>query len=244
MISNFEKKYISYYVLSLFFLLTSKVSAQNDTILASDLKATVKDSAVCHKNIPYSNQIGYCSFQPKKNRSRFESSSKEEEETQRIKEEKWHNLYDSTIGTKELKNNNTSEFTFPDWPILYIDYKAANKSQLTAGLEICLDCKNNDEDRYFLGLGYGITNSYNGKYYGLPDLHLSYNWELFFLKGGVSNRHAYALAGISAFNLMDLGFGYSQSFNIEKTPYIQGFTFGATIRLAKNSAAYQKMKIM
>ncbi|WP_242499174.1 hypothetical protein [Flavobacterium sp. 140616W15] len=95
-----------------------------------------------------------------------------------------------------------------------------------------------------MGLGYGIT-SYDGKHYGLPDLHLSYNLkEFLFIKTGGSDKNAYALTGLTLLNMIDLGFGYSASFNREKNPVIKGFTFGITFRFTKNNDAYGKLKVM
>lgn len=118
-------------------------------------------------------------------------------------------------------------------PAFYISYSIAVKSQFTGGLEFCLDCQN--DNKLLIGLGYGITR-YNEKTYGLPDLHLSYNltenWV--FAKIGSSHKNAYALAGLTLINIMDLGIGYSVPFNQENIPVIKGFTFGTTIRFTDN----------
>ncbi|MFB9078584.1 hypothetical protein ACFFLS_15205 [Flavobacterium procerum] len=136
--------------------------------------------------------------------------------------------------------NTKSDFTFE--PIFYVNYSIANKSLLTGGLEFCLDCK--DENKLFLGAGYGVTNSYNGNYYGLPDIHLSYNKELLFIKTGSSNKNAYAIGGFTFLNRFDLGFGYSFPYNNEKTPVYKGFTTSLTLRLTKNEKAYQKFNMI
>lgn len=118
-------------------------------------------------------------------------------------------------------------------PAFYISYSIAVKSQFTGGLEFCLDCQN--DNKLLIGLGYGITR-YNEKTYGFPDLHLSYNltenWV--FAKIGSSHKNAYALAGLTLINIMDLGIGYSVPFNQENIPVIKGFTFGTTIRFTDN----------
>jgi len=136
------------------------------------------------------------------------------------------------------KESNSSKFKFP---ILYLDYKIAKKSFLSGGIEFCLNPKN--ENNLFLGAGYGITNSYNGNYYGLPDIHLSYNTNrIWFYKGGVSTKHAYVVFGPTFLNLIDLGLGYSQPFSENKTPEIKGFIFNTTLRLTSvpKSVPYQK----
>lgn len=163
----------------------------------------------------------------------------------KIGQSKWYSedgiLTQSTNYINKL-NNNDSSFRIPKWPIIYLGYSITTKSQFTGGLEFCLDCK--DKNKLFLGVGYGITN-YDGKYYGLPDLHLSYNLkEFLFIKTGASDKNAYALAGLTFLNMIDLGFGYSESFNKEKTPVIEGFTFGITFRFTKNNGAYGKLKMM
>ncbi|MFD2942881.1 hypothetical protein [Flavobacterium notoginsengisoli] len=136
--------------------------------------------------------------------------------------------------------NTKSDFTFE--PIFYISYSAANKSLLTGGLEFCLDCKN--ENKLFLGAGYGITNSYNGNYYGLPDVHLSYSKEFLFIKTGSSHKNAYAIGGFTFLNRFDLGLGYSLPYNNEKIPAYKGFTTSLTLRLTKNEKAYQKFNMI
>lgn len=118
-------------------------------------------------------------------------------------------------------------------PAFYISYSIATKSQLTGGLEFCLDCQN--DNKLLIGLGYGITR-YGGDTYGLVDYHLSYNLteKWLFAKIGGSNKNAYAIAGLTIFNLLDLGLGYSVPFNTATIPVIKGFTFGATIRFTDN----------
>ena len=118
-------------------------------------------------------------------------------------------------------------------PAFFISYSIAVKSQYTAGLEFCLDCQN--DNKLLIGLGYGIMR-YDDKTYGLPDFHLSYNLseKWIFTKIGASHKNAYAIAGLTVVNLMDLGIGYSVPFNEESIPVIKGFTFGLTIRFTNN----------
>ncbi|WP_141248438.1 hypothetical protein [Flavobacterium sp. ACN6] len=116
-------------------------------------------------------------------------------------------------------------------PAFYISYSIAAKSQFTGGLEFCLACQN--DNKLLVGLGYGITR-YDSKTYGLPDFHLYLSREWLFAKIGGSHKNAYALAGITLINLMDLGIGYSVPFNQENIPEIKGFIFGATIRFSNN----------
>ena len=99
-----------------------------------------------------------------------------------------------------------------------------------------------NHNKRFLGTGYGMVN-YNGKIHGIPDLHLSYNVEtLLFAKLGSSNCHANSLIGISVFNTVDLGIGYSFPYK-NSSVKIQGFTIGATIRFTKKDDVYGKLKI-
>jgi hypothetical protein len=145
--------------------------------------------------------------------------------------------------TKTNSQNIKSESTSPQWPILYVNYSIANKSLLTGGLEFCLDCKN--KNKFFLGAGYGITNSYDGNYYGLPDMHLSYNTKnLLFLKAGSSSKNAYAVGGLTVFNMIDLGLGYSFPYNKEKIPTFEGFTASISFRITKNKDVYTKLNII
>jgi len=259
MTSNFEKKkYISYYIITILFLLTSKVKAQNDTIFFDkDWKISAKKTALYYRikplKIKTKDAVGYKinnidslftikDYYLNNNKIQFEGYSQDYNGNYLIGKAKWYNENNSPIDIREF-NYNENKFRIPDWPILYLNYSIANKSLLTGGLEFCLDCK--DSNKLFLGLGYGITNSYNNKYYSLPDLNLSYNSKTgWFCKGGISSKHAYALAGLSWLNTIDLGFGYSQPFDYEEKPIIKGFTFGLHIRLTNNKNATLPMKFM
>lgn len=253
-------KYLFFYIMA-FILLTTKALAQNDTIyFDKNWKNTNKESALYYrikpKKIKTKNAIGYKisnidsvyainDYYLKSNKIQFVGYSKDKEGKYLVSKANWYNengiLAESTDFNYKY-NNTDSRFRIPQSPIIYVGYSIATKSQFTGGLEFCLDCK--DKNKLFLGLGYGIT-SYDGKYYGLPDLHLSYNiQEFLFIKTGGSDKNAYALAGLTFLNMIDLGFGYSTSFNKEKTPVIKGFTFGITFRITKNNDAYGKLKIM
>ncbi|WP_433835015.1 hypothetical protein [Flavobacterium anhuiense] len=136
-------------------------------------------------------------------------------------------------------------FNFQELPFVFdLNYSIADKSLLTGGIELCLNSAS--YNKLFLGLGYGITNSYNGNYYGLPDIHLSYNTQyLLFVKGGTSTKHAYIVSGLTLFNMIDLGFGYSHPFSENKIPEIKGFTINTTFRFTnKPKKIYTQMKIM
>jgi hypothetical protein len=136
-------------------------------------------------------------------------------------------------------------FNFYETPLIFdVNYSIADKSLLTGGIELCLNSEN--YNKLFFGIGYGITNSYDGNYYGLPDIHLSYNTQyLLFLKGGVSTKHAYLVSGLTLFNMIDLGFGYSHPFSENKIPEIKGFTLNTTFRFTnKPKKIYTQMKIM
>ena len=253
-------KYL-YFFITAFTLLTTKVSAQNDTIFFDkNWKTTVRELAIYYRVKPVKTKakkaLGYKianidsvyiinDYYLKSNKIQFEGYSKDPEGEYLVGNAKWYNEDDDKSYTREYnykQNNNNSRFRIPQWPIFYANYSIATKSQFTGGLEFCLDCK--DKNKLFLGLGYGIT-SYDNKYYGLPDLHLSYNiQEFLFIKTGGSDKNAYALAGLTFLNMIDLGFGYSASFNREKNPVIKGFTFGITFRFTKNNDAYGKLKVM
>lgn len=257
--STFQNNII-YCFLTTFFLLSLAVKAQNDTIFFDkNWKITTKNEALYYRIKPFKiktkDAIGYKikdtdslfvinDYYLNNNKLQFKGYSKDYDGEYLMGKAEWYNENNKLLDCRDFnyKNYGKSKFEFPEWPILYLDYKIVTKSQFTAGLEFCLDCKN--DNKLFLGAGYGIT-SYNDTYYGLPDLHLSYNAGYFlFIKGGVSDKHAYALTGISVFNMMDLGFGYSQQFNNDKLPVIKGFTFGATFRITNNQKVYSKLKIM
>lgn len=257
-ITNLRRNIIINFLLLTILLITSKISAQNDTIFFDqNWKECSKKTALYYRIGPTKEIVPRCAFGPRKNQSyytikdyyinnntlQFSGKSKDKDGKYLIGEAKWFNEDGSLAASENYSTqNNKTNFKIPEWPILYVDYKIATKSQFTAGLEFCLDCKN--DNKLFLGAGYGIT-SYNDTYYGLPDLHLSYNAAYFlFIKGGVSDKHAYALTGISLFNMLDLGFGYSQQFNNDNFPVIKGFTFGATFRITNNQKVYSKLKIM
>ena len=127
-------------------------------------------------------------------------------------------------------------------PIYYADYSYADRHLLRGGLEFMLTNNTKNHNKLFLGTGYGMVN-YNGKIHGIPDLHVSYNVEtLLFAKLGSSNYHANSLIGISVFNTVDLGIGYSFPYK-NSSVKIQGFTIGATIRFTKKDDVYGKLKI-
>ncbi|KRD10896.1 hypothetical protein ASE21_04020 [Flavobacterium sp. Root901] len=204
----------SCFLFIILFLFSSKISAQNDTVLVE------------------------------KNWKQIEGFSTGENRNHLINTAKWygennHESHSQDFNYKQSYHHNS--FQFPESLILNLSYSYAERNQFTAGLEYW-KC-GSGTTKAFLGIGYGITG-YNNKYYGLPDLHLSINRSLLFIKAGTSNRHAYALAGISAFNMVDLGIGYSLPYSNINNPVIKGFTFGAAFRITKNPDAYQKLKIM
>ncbi len=257
--SIFKKKYI---YISILFLFTSKISAQNDTIFFDkDWKISNKETALYYRikplKIKTKDAVGYKikntdslfvikDYYLNNNKIQFQGYSQDYNGDYLVGRAKWYNENDGTIDTREFdykENYNTPKFKFPDWPILYLNYSIADKSLLTAGLEFCLDCQN--KNKIFLGAGYGITNSYNSRYYGLPDVHISVNSEYFlFLKVGSSTKNAYAMGGITLFNAMDLGLGYSFPYNKEKIPTYQGFTTSITFRITNNKNAYNQLKVM
>jgi hypothetical protein len=156
----------------------------------------------------------------------------------------WYSENDSVSDFRDFNYNKKQahQYKILDWqPIFYVNYSITIKSQFTGGMEFCLSCE--DKSKLFLGLGYGIS-SYDNHYFGIPDAYLSLNtanWG--FLKIGGSNRNLYSLAGLSLFNFIDLGFGYSYPLSQDKIPEIKGFTFGLTFRITNNKNAYGKLKI-
>lgn len=254
----FQKKL--YYLVLVLTFFTIKSSAQNDTIyFDQNWKNTIKNSATYYRikplKIKTKKALGYNirsldslyvikDYYLKTNKPQFEGYSEDIEARYLVGNAKWYNENSTVFDSRDFnyKENNKNKFEFPKWPILYVDYKIATKSQFIGGLELCLDCEN--KNKLFLGLGFGVT-SYNNTYYGLPDLHLSYNTSKFlFVKGGISDKHAYGLAGMTVLNILDLGFGYSQPFNSDKIPVIKGFTFGATFRFSSNQKVYTQIRIM
>lgn len=255
-----SKKINIYHLLIIFVLFTSKISAQNDTIFFdSNWKKSNKEAAIYYRikpmKIKTKSAVGYKiantdslyiinDYYLKSNKIQFQGYSKDSEGEYLVGNAKWYDENDNKSDTREFNykpNNNASGFKIPQWPILYLSYSIATKSQFTGGLEFCLDCK--EENKLFLGLGYGIT-SYDGKYYGLPDIHLSYNIQKsIFIKAGGSDKSAYALAGLTFLNMIDLGFGYSAPFDKEKTPVVKGFTFGITFRFTNNKNVYGRLRM-
>ncbi|WP_428230237.1 hypothetical protein [Flavobacterium sp.] len=255
---SLSKKEVTYCLFAILLLFSSKITAQNDTIyFDQNWKNTIKNSAVYYRinpvKIKTKNAIGYKiesvdsvyvinDHYIKNNKLQFEGYSKDKDGQYLIGKAKWYDENNTLLESRDFNYKTTkNKFEFPEWPILYLDYKIATKSQFIGGLEFCLACEN--KNKLFLGLGFGVT-SYNGTYYGLPDLHLSYNREVLFVKSGLSDKHAYALAGVTILNMIDLGFGYSQPYNKDKIPVIKGFTFGATFRFSRNQNAYTKIRIM
>lgn len=249
-------------VLLILLLFTAKVTAQNDTIFFDkNWKISTKDSALYYRIKPQKintkSAIGYRiknsdslfiikDYYLNSNKIQFQGYSKDFTGEYLVGKAKWYDENNGAIDTREFnfkENYNTPKFGIPNWPILYLNYSIADKSLFTAGLEFCLDCK--DKNKLFLGAGYGITNSYNGKYYGLPNIHLSYNTEyLVFLKAGSSSKSAYTMTGLTLFNMIDLGIGYSFPYNKEKIPTYKGFTTSITFRFTNNKNVYGKFKIM
>lgn len=178
----------------------------------------------------------------KNNKLQFQGYSKDKLGQELVGNSKWFDENETVLNTQNYnyKEKHTSKLL--DWqPIFYINYSITVKSQFTGGLEFCLDCE--DRNKLFLGLGYGVS-SYDDNYFGLPDVHLSYNTTNFgFIKIGGSNRNIYAMAGLTFLNLIDLGAGYSYPLKNDKIPELKGFTFGLTFRITNKQNAYGKLKI-
>lgn len=234
-------------------LFSVKITAQNDTIFVDkNLKNTPKESAVYYRIKEKNNIAEHSSFESNKrslhainyyyvksNKPYFEGYSTDENGKHLTGNARW---YDENETITKLDYFRTKQDVISDFFIFNLNYSIANKSLLTGGLEFCLNCKS--ENKLFLGAGFGITNSYSGNYYGLPDIHLSYSKELLFIKTGSSNKNAYAIGGFTFLNKFDLGIGYSLPYNNEKIPTYKGFTTSLTLRLTKNEKAYQKFNMI
>jgi hypothetical protein len=239
-----------------YFIICFNSSAQTDPIyFDSNWKNCSKELAVYYriqpKKVKTKEAIGYKingidslysieDYYLKNNKLQFQGYSKDQQAQELVGNSKWFDENGILLNTQNHNYKNTSKLL--DWqPIFYINYSITVKSQFTGGLEFCLDCE--DRNKLFLGLGYGLS-SYDNNYFGLPDVHLSYNTTNFgFIKIGGSNRNIYAIAGLTFLNLMDLGFGYSYPITNDKTPELKGFTFGLTFRITNNQKAYGKLKI-
>ena len=260
MLQNMKRNFNPVYLFIIFFLLSSKIFAQKDTIyFDKDWQIVSKENALYYRikpsKIKTKKAVGYNiknidslfvinDYYIKTNTLQFKGYSEDYNANYLAGKAEWFNENGNKIDTKDFnyKNINHPKFKLPELPIFYLDFKVANKSLLTGGLEFCLDCKN--KDKLLLGAGFGITNSYNGNYYGVPDIHLSYNKNLLFLKTGSSHKNAYVLGGFSLLNLIDLGIGYSFPYSNEKTPLYKGFTTGITLRFnGERHHAYQTLKM-
>jgi hypothetical protein len=251
----FQKKI--YFILLILFLHRINASAQNDTLyFDQSWKNTSKELAAYYRIKPLKiktrEALSYKikdidsvysikDYYSNNNKLQFEGFSTDPEGEYLVGKSKWYDENSIVVDSRDF--NNKTKHELPKWPILFVDYKIARKSQFIGGLEFCLDCEN--KNKLFIGAGYGVT-SYNHTYYGLPDLHLSYNTEKFwFFKGGTSDKHVYVMTGVTFLNILDLGCGYSLPFNNDKIPIIKGFTFGATFRLARDDKkVYTQIKIM
>lgn len=243
-------------------MLLAPLSAQNDTIFFDkNWKTSNREIAFYYRIKPLKvktkDAIGYKiknidslfvikDYYLINNQLQFQGYSSDYKAEQLFGRAEWFNKDGKMIDSNNFdykKNTNNSKFKIPEWPIIYLNYSIADKSLFTGGLEFCLDCKN--KNKLFLGAGYGITNSYNGKYYGLPDIHLSYNTDyLLFVKAGSSSKNAYAVGGLTVFNMIDLGLGYSFAYNKEKIPTYEGFTASISFRISKNKNVYTKLNII
>ncbi|EJG00847.1 hypothetical protein [Flavobacterium sp. F52] len=247
-----KTKNIHYLVI--LFLFSSKLSAQNDTIyFNSEWKTTVKDSAIYYRlkpvkiktrkaigrKIPYIDSLYVIKdYYVKNNALQFEGYTKDVEGNDNVGKAKWFKEDGTVLYSRDFNKPAPGTFRVPSPPITYINYSITDKSLLTAGYEFCLDCKTNN--KLFLGIGYGVTNSYNGQYYGLPDLHLSQNISILFAKIGTTHKNGYIMGGLSLMNFIDLGFGYSLPYNSDKAPAFEGFTMSINLRFTRNRKAYSQ----
>lgn len=259
---QYLQKNTIFYLLLILFLFTVKVTAQNDTIFFDrNWKISTEEAALYYRlkpqKIKTKDAIGYkienCDslfiiqdYYLKNNTLEFKGYSKDQNGNDRAGKAKWYDESGKVTDFYNYKKKFDFEF-FPEWPIIYAETKIASKFQFTMGLEVCLmGSKKEDDNKLFFGLGYGITN-YDKHVFGVPDIHLSYNvnsmyWPVF-CKIGASNRHAYALTGLTFFNALDLGIGYSFPFEKQKTPEIKGPTLGIVFRFSKNDNIFTSMKL-
>ena len=241
-------------LLTILFLLSLKLSAQNDTIFFNSAwKTTVKDSAVYYRLKPVKiktkkaigRKIQYVDslyvikdYYVKNNTLQFEGYTKDTEGNNNVGKAKWYKEDGTVLYSRDFSKPAPGTFRVPSPPITYINYSIVDKSLLTAGYEFCLDCQT--PKKLFLGLGYGVTNSYNGQYYGLPDLHLSYNVSILFAKIGTTHKNSYLLGGLTLMNFIDLGFGYSLPYTPDKAPAFEGFTMSLNLRFTRNRKVYSQ----
>lgn len=244
-----------HYFFIIIFLFSLKTSAQSDTIFFnSKWKTTVKDSAVYYRLKPFKvktkkaigRKIEYLDsvyvikdYYIKNNAMQFEGYAKDPEGNYNVGKAKWYNEDGTISGSRDFQKPAPGTFRVPAPPISYINYSITDKSLLTLGSEFCLDCQMTNR-KLFLGLGFGFTNSYNGQYYGLPDLHLSYNVSILFAKIGTTHKNSYLLGGLTLMNFIDLGFGYSLPYNPDVAPAFKGFTMSLNLRFTRNRKAYSQ----
>ncbi|MCR4031652.1 MULTISPECIES: hypothetical protein [Flavobacterium] len=245
------------------FLYHSKMSAQNDTIFFDkNWKVVNKENALYYRIKPLrintKKAVGYKienvdslfvikDYYLDNNQLQFQGYSSDFDAKYLFGKAEWFNADGKIIDANNFNYNQNKNrgFKIPEskLPIFYLDYKIANKSLLTGGIEFCLSCEK--ENKLLIGAGFGITNSYNGNYYGLPDIHLYYSKELLFIKTGSSHKNAYVLGGLTFLNVIDLGIGYSFPYTNENTAVFKGFTTGITLRFnGESKNAYQKFNII
>ena len=243
-----------YFLFVLLYLFSLKLSAQNDTIFFnSNWKITTKDSAVYYRlkptkiktkkaigrKIPYIDSLYVIKdYYVKNNALQFEGYTKDKEGNNNVGKAKWYKEDGTVLFSRDFNKPAPGTFRVPSPPITYLNYSIADKSLLTAGYEFCLDCQT--PKKLFLGLGYGVTNSYNGQYYGLPDLHLSYNVSILFAKIGTTHKNSYLLGGLTLMNFIDLGFGYALPYDKNKAPAFEGFTMSLNLRFTRNRKVYSQ----
>lgn len=249
-------------IILVFFLYNSKMSAQNDTIFFDkNWKVVSKESALYYRikpqKIKTKKVVGYKienvdslfvikDYYLNNNQMQFQGFSSDFDAKYLFGKAEWFysdgQMIDASNFNHKQKKNTGFKIPQSKLPIFYLDYKIANKSLLTAGIAFCLSCEK--ENKLLLGACFGITNSYNGNYYGLPDMHLSYSKEFLFIKTGSSHKNAYILGGLTFLNVFDLGIGYSFPYTNEKMFVFKGFTTGITLRFnGESKNAYQKFKV-
>ncbi len=123
---------------------------------------------------------------------------------------------------------------------VFVTYEYAHRNTLQSGIEFCIN--QNYNDKFFVGLGYGIGIE-AGKKFGFPTAHLKFNSkEGYLCQLGFTNAKITTSTGITLYNAIDLQLGYSFPFHNESLPQLKGITFGITVRFSKNKKVFGSMK--
>lgn len=237
------------------------VNAQQDTVYFSkNWKVCIKDSAVFYRIKPVKvstkEALGYkikdidslytiLDYYIINNQLQFRGFAYDEAALYVVGDAIWYKedgtVLSTVTKTKEDYVRHKKHLRLQYQPVVYAEYMYVDRHNLKAGLEYCFF--QSDENKLFLGMGYGIIN-YNRKAYGLLDYHLSYNTHKgLVVKAGGSDKHVYATLGLGFLNFVDLTMGYSLPFTHTEKPVVQGVTIGLLFRFSKNDDVYGKFRI-